>query len=94
MTDKEIKVISDEISDEMVEKSGSFMTNTLSSRGVPRWLVMLSSLIGVIYVLNPTFGVLEFIPDNIPLVGNLDEGGAFLLIWYGLLEIVEGRKNR
>ena len=25
------------------------------------------------YLLNPTWGVIEIIPDNLPIVGNLDE---------------------
>ena len=36
----------------------------------------------MIYLVNPTAGILEFIPDNLPLIGNLDEAGATaLLIW-------------
>ncbi|MFK7802728.1 MAG: hypothetical protein AB8G95_13920 [Anaerolineae bacterium] len=89
MTDNDITVLSDE-----VKSGGSFMTNPLSERGVPRWLVMVFSVVGFLYILNPTAGLIEFIPDAIPFIGNLDEGGAFLLLWYGLLEIVEGRKNR
>ncbi len=30
----------------------------------------------LIYLLNPTAGLLELIPDNIPGIGNLDEGLA------------------
>ena len=36
-------------------------------------------LIGVvcaIYLINPTAGFIEFIPDNIPIIGNLDEAAA------------------
>lgn len=88
MTDKDIQILNEET------KSGSFMTNPLSEKGVPRWLVIIFSIVGFVYILNPTAGVIELIPDIVPFVGNLDEGGAFLLIWYGLLEIVEGRKNR
>jgi hypothetical protein len=50
------------------------------------------SLIGLIYILNPGFGFLELIPDNLPFVGNLDEGVAMMLIWYGLVEFFEGRE--
>ena len=46
-----------------------------------------SLLLGVlssIYLFNPTAGVLELIPDNLPVVGNLDEVAAsFLLFWCG-----------
>ncbi len=30
----------------------------------------------VLYLLNPTAGWLEFIPDVLPIVGNIDEGIA------------------
>jgi len=33
-----------------------------------------------LYILNPTAGVFELIPDNIPLVGNLDEAAAVALL--------------
>jgi uncharacterized membrane protein YkvA (DUF1232 family) len=45
---------------------------------------LLLGLVGAVYLLNPTAGVLELIPDNLPLVGNLDEAAAaFLVIWCG-----------
>ncbi len=31
------------------------------------------------YLLNLTFGIVEIIPDNIPLIGNLDEVAATLI---------------
>ena len=33
-------------------------------------------LVSTIYLLNPTAGVLELVPDNLPVVGNLDEAAA------------------
>ncbi len=36
--------------------------------------------LGVVYLLNPGAGVFELIPDNIPVIGNLDEAAAFGLI--------------
>lgn len=33
-----------------------------------------------LYLMFPTFGVFELIPDVIPFIGNLDEAGATLLI--------------
>lgn len=33
-------------------------------------------VISAIYLFNPTAGFLELIPDNIPIVGNLDEAAA------------------
>ncbi len=39
-------------------------------------LVALAGLISLIYLFNPTAGILELIPDNFPIVGNLDEAAA------------------
>jgi hypothetical protein len=35
-------------------------------------LALAGVLLSVLFLLNPTFGVLE-IPDNLPIVGNIDE---------------------
>lgn len=59
----------------------------LSDSGWPKWVVYLIALLGLIYLLNPTFGVFELIPDNLPIIGNLDEGAAAIAFWYGLLEM-------
>ena len=47
-------------------------------------VVFVVGLISLIYLLNPTMGVFELIPDNIPLIGNLDEVGATALLFYAL----------
>jgi hypothetical protein len=44
------------------------------------FLVGLSGLLAFLYLINPTFGVLEFLPDNIPLVGNIDEATASMVL--------------
>jgi len=36
--------------------------------------------LSLLYLVNPTAGIIEMIPDNIPVVGNLDEAGATLLL--------------
>ena len=68
------------------------LTTPLSAQGVPVFLIWIFFVLGVIHILNPGSGVIELIPDNLPIIGNLDEGGAFLAIWYGLIEFFEGRK--
>jgi|GEM_PF-1120609 len=68
-------------------------TTPLSLRGWPAWLVYVAAAVGLIYAINPTMGIFEFIPDNLPLIGNLDEGVAFLLIWFGLVEYLQGPKG-
>lgn len=74
------------------QESVSKLTTPLSERGLPRWFVFLLGLLSFVYILNPGAGFIEFIPDNIPVVGNLDEGAAALLIWYAIVEFFEGGK--
>ncbi len=38
--------------------------------------LLLGMVLCVLYLLNPTAGIFELIPDNIPGVGNIDEGAA------------------
>jgi len=77
-----------------IPRPPSWFITPLSARGWPVWLVYIIAIIGVLYILNPTAGILEFIPDNIPIVGNLDEGVACILIYAGLLEFFEGWRYR
>ena len=49
-----------------------FFNTPLSQRGWPTWLIYALAALGLGYVLNPTLGILEFIPDNLPLGGNLE----------------------
>lgn len=37
-------------------------------------------LFGIFYLTFPNAGILEFIPDFVPFIGNMDEAGATLLI--------------
>lgn len=74
--------------------SRNFLTTPLSARGVPVRLVYTMAVVGGLYLLNPTAGILEIIPDTFPIIGNLDEGGATMAVWYGLLEYLEGKRRR
>ncbi len=38
--------------------------------------VFLLGLFCLVYLLNPGAGIFELIPDNLPLIGNLDEAAA------------------
>jgi hypothetical protein len=58
-----------------------------TTSGVVLW--SLAGLLGVIYLLNPSAGLLELIPDNLPVVGNLDEATATLLA-LGALKYLTG----
>ena len=43
-------------------------------------VVLMAGGIAAVYLMNPTAGFIEFIPDNFPLIGNLDEAGATVLL--------------
>jgi uncharacterized membrane protein YkvA (DUF1232 family) len=43
-------------------------------------LVFALGVICLLYILNPGFGLFEIIPDHIPLIGNIDEGAAAMLL--------------
>lgn len=47
-------------------------------------LMFLLGLFSIIYILNPGAGIFELIPDNLPLVGNLDEAAAVALLLMSL----------
>jgi hypothetical protein len=51
-----------------------------------------SIALGGLYLLNPTFGFLEIVPDNIPFWGNLDEAGATGMVIFGFQYL--GRRRR
>ena len=36
--------------------------------------------LAALYLINPTAGFIELIPDNFPLIGNLDEAGATAIL--------------
>jgi len=54
----------------------------------------LLSIVGIVYLLNPTAGIIELIPDNFPIVGNLDEAAAGLLLWQGIDHLLKSRKKQ
>lgn len=43
-------------------------------------VMFIVAAISLIYLVNPTLGVFELLPDNLPGVGNIDEGFATLLL--------------
>ena len=43
-------------------------------------LVALTGSISLVYLINPGMGIFELIPDNLPIIGNLDEAGAAVLL--------------
>ncbi len=51
--------------------------------------VALVGIFSFVYLINPTAGFIEFLPDNLPFIGNLDEATAtaFLLSALGYFGI-------
>ncbi len=43
-------------------------------------LVAIVGALSTIYLANPGAGVIEFLPDNAPFIGNLDEAAAATLL--------------
>ena len=43
-------------------------------------LVLCTGIVSALYLLNITAGFIEFIPDNAPIIGNLDEAAATALL--------------
>ncbi len=52
--------------------------------------VLFVGLLSIAYLINPTAGIFELLPDNIPFIGNVDEGlAAFFL--YSCVEYWRGK---
>ena len=52
--------------------------------GMSHAMSIVLAAVCAIYLVNPTFGVFELLPDNIPIVGNLDEASAAAGLLYAL----------
>jgi uncharacterized membrane protein YkvA (DUF1232 family) len=48
----------------------------------------------VIYLLNPTSGVIELIPDVLPIVGNIDETAVASLLILSIQKLWEGSQAK
>ena len=58
-------------------------------RALKEMVIIILGIIAVIYLVNPTAGLIELIPDNFPVIGNLDEAGAVAILvntlgYYGI----------
>lgn len=49
-------------------------------QGLIKFLSVIGAGVSLVYLVNPTAGFLELIPDNLPVIGNLDEAGATALL--------------
>ena len=49
-------------------------------RVIKEMFILALAAVAVIYLLNPTAGFIELLPDNLPIIGNLDEATAVLIL--------------
>ena len=59
-------------------------TESQTHKGLPKLAYVGIALFCVFYLINPTAGVIEFIPDNFPIIGNIDEATATAGLLYSL----------
>jgi Protein of unknown function (DUF1232) len=52
--------------------------------------VIFLALFSLLYLLNPTAGIFELLPDNLPFIGNVDESLAAYVL-YSCIEYWRGR---
>ncbi len=50
--------------------------------------------IGMVYLLVPTLGIFELIPDAIPYIGSLDEAGATGMVILGAQYLARRRREK
>ena len=43
-------------------------------------VIAIVGIISLVYIINPGAGFIELIPDNFPIIGNLDEAAATVLL--------------
>lgn len=62
-------------------------TPTTGSRRGRQIAAIGAIIIGILYLINPTSGLVELIPDVLPFIGNLDEAAATGLLLFGIREL-------
>ena len=63
---------------------GPSATPPTTGAKVAAWLGI---VVGSLYVMNPTGGCIEVLPDTLPFVGNLDEAAFTALVLWGLRQL-------
>lgn len=58
------------------------VTKETNSQTTKKIFAGIVAIFSILYLLNPTGGFFELLPDNLPVIGNLDEVGVTsILIW-------------
>jgi len=53
--------------------------------------IIFCSILSIIYLINPSAGLLELIPDNLPIVGNVDETLAAYVL-FSAIQFFRGKE--
>lgn len=65
----------------MENKENQTEKNPPEKKGVVNSVIVgVLGAVSAVYLFNPGAGFIEFIPDNIPIIGNLDEAAAAALL--------------
>jgi uncharacterized membrane protein YkvA (DUF1232 family) len=65
----------------------------MKSNSFYKLLAIVLSILSIIYILNPTAGVIEILPDNISFIGNLDEAMAIAILIKCIYYLRNGSKK-
>jgi len=64
-----------------MENQKTIKEDSKESRSVAKGIVVgILGALSAVYLFNPGAGVIELIPDNFPIIGNLDEAAAAALL--------------
>jgi uncharacterized membrane protein YkvA (DUF1232 family) len=67
------------------------MFNFRGMKNIKKLMVILLGIICFLYLLNPAAGLFEIIPDNIPFIGNIDEGLVAYLL-FSCIQYLRGKE--
>lgn len=74
--------VPEDLRNAVLEKLASELKVSNGLIPLPGW-GLIGVIVGcVVYVLNFTFGMIEIIPDNLPIIGQMDEAGFTLVIFH------------
>lgn len=57
------------------------MSKKIKKITIKDFLVFFVGFLGLLYSLNFSIGIFEFLPDTLPLIGHIDEAVALFLVY-------------
>ncbi|MBN1933913.1 MAG: DUF1232 domain-containing protein [Anaerolineae bacterium] len=72
----------EDIGEELEEPiEGEVVSELKQQPGWAKAVAWATIVLGGLYIVNPTAGIFELLPDALPLIGNLDEAAIMFLIF-------------